>query len=69
MDISLSRPQRYLSTFTTFKPLRVYALINSRRRQPNTIGLALYDNPVGQLAWIAEKIIECAYYQSAQSSH
>jgi len=26
--------------------------------KPNTIGLALYDNPVGQLAWIGEKIIE-----------
>jgi pimeloyl-ACP methyl ester carboxylesterase len=26
--------------------------------EPNTIGLALYDNPVGQLAWIAAKIIE-----------
>ncbi|KAK0648103.1 Alpha/Beta hydrolase protein [Cercophora newfieldiana] len=26
--------------------------------KPNTIGLALHDNPVGQLAWIGEKIIE-----------
>ncbi|KAK3368428.1 Alpha/Beta hydrolase protein [Podospora didyma] len=26
--------------------------------KPNTIGLALYDNPVGQLAWIGEKIID-----------
>jgi hypothetical protein len=26
--------------------------------RPNTIGLALLDNPVGQLAWMAEKIIE-----------
>ncbi|KAI0969183.1 Alpha/Beta hydrolase protein [Xylaria arbuscula] len=26
-------------------------------QQPNTIGLALYDNPVGQLAWIGEKFI------------
>ncbi|KAJ7756418.1 Alpha/Beta hydrolase protein [Mycena maculata] len=25
--------------------------------EPNTIGLALYDNPVGQLAWIADKVI------------
>ncbi|KAI9640842.1 hypothetical protein NHQ30_010683 [Ciborinia camelliae] len=25
--------------------------------KPNTIGLALYDNPVGQLAWMAEKYI------------
>lgn len=27
--------------------------------QPNTIGLALYDNPVGQLAYIGEKFITC----------
>ncbi|KAF5573293.1 epoxide hydrolase [Fusarium pseudoanthophilum] len=25
--------------------------------KPNTIGLALYDNPVGQLSWLAEKLI------------
>ncbi|KAK9318857.1 Alpha/Beta hydrolase protein [Lipomyces orientalis] len=25
--------------------------------KPNTIGLALYDNPIGQLTWIAEKFI------------
>ncbi|KAL6857303.1 Alpha/Beta hydrolase protein [Trichoderma novae-zelandiae] len=25
--------------------------------KPNTIGLALYDNPVGQLAWIGEKFL------------
>ncbi|KAI0409267.1 Alpha/Beta hydrolase protein [Xylaria palmicola] len=25
--------------------------------KPNTIGLALYDNPIGQLAWIGEKLI------------
>ncbi|KAI0437054.1 Alpha/Beta hydrolase protein [Xylaria telfairii] len=28
--------------------------------KPNTIGLALYDNPMGQLAWIGEKYIEWA---------
>ncbi|KAL7905074.1 Alpha/Beta hydrolase protein [Trichoderma velutinum] len=28
-----------------------------QRTKPNTIGLALYDNPVGQLAWISEKYI------------
>jgi hypothetical protein len=27
--------------------------------QANTIGLALYDNPVGQLAWIGEKFVNC----------
>ncbi|KAK8051503.1 alpha/beta-hydrolase [Apiospora rasikravindrae] len=26
--------------------------------KPNTIGLALYDNPIGQLAWMGEKYIE-----------
>lgn len=29
--------------------------------QPNTIGLALYDSPVGQLAWISEKYIDCEH--------
>ncbi|UKZ55950.1 hypothetical protein TrVGV298_009774 [Trichoderma virens] len=29
-----------------------------QRTKPNTIGLALYDNPVGQLAWISEKYID-----------
>ncbi|KAI1127677.1 alpha/beta-hydrolase [Nemania abortiva] len=33
-----------------------YAVEQSTK--PNTIGLALYDNPVGQLAWIGEKYIE-----------
>lgn len=32
--------------------------------QPATIGLALYDNPVGQLAWIGEKFLECEFHQS-----
>lgn len=27
--------------------------------QPNTIGLALYDNPVGQLAYMGEKFLNC----------
>jgi pimeloyl-ACP methyl ester carboxylesterase len=27
--------------------------------QPTTIGLALYDNPVGQLAWLGEKFMNC----------
>ncbi|KAF5532794.1 epoxide hydrolase [Fusarium mexicanum] len=29
--------------------------------KPNTIGLSLYDNPVGQLSWIAEKLIVFAF--------
>jgi pimeloyl-ACP methyl ester carboxylesterase len=29
--------------------------------QPNTVGLALYDNPIGQLAWIGEKFISCEF--------
>ncbi|KAL7917004.1 Alpha/Beta hydrolase protein [Trichoderma austrokoningii] len=27
--------------------------------RPNTLGLALYDNPIGQLSWLAEKFILC----------
>jgi len=30
--------------------------------KPNTIGLALQDNPVGQLAWIGEKYLDCEFY-------
>ncbi|KAL6695663.1 Alpha/Beta hydrolase protein [Trichoderma pleuroticola] len=33
------------------------AYFSEQATKPNTIGLSLYDNPVGQLAWIAEKII------------
>lgn len=32
--------------------------------QPNTIGLALYDNPVGQLAYMGEKFLNCELLQS-----
>jgi pimeloyl-ACP methyl ester carboxylesterase len=32
--------------------------------KPNTIGLALYDNPVGQLAWIGEKYLNCGFILS-----
>ncbi|KAF5664584.1 epoxide hydrolase [Fusarium circinatum] len=35
--------------------------------KPNTIGLALYDNPVGQLSWIAEKLIVFAFYYLTKS--
>lgn len=27
--------------------------------QPNTIGYALYDSPVGQLSWIGQKLLNC----------
>ncbi|KAK4220793.1 putative epoxide hydrolase [Podospora fimiseda] len=33
-----------------------YFVIQSTK--PNTVGLAMYDNPVGQLAWIGEKYID-----------
>ncbi|KAI1176688.1 alpha/beta-hydrolase [Nemania sp. FL0916] len=33
------------------------AYFSEQVTKPNTIGLALYDNPVGQLAWIGEKYI------------
>lgn len=29
--------------------------------KPNTIGLALQDSPIGQLAWIGEKLIDCKF--------
>ncbi|KAL9032751.1 MAG: hypothetical protein Q9180_006325 [Flavoplaca navasiana] len=35
--------------------------------QPNTISLALYDNPMGQLAWMGEKWIEWADIRAGQS--
>ncbi|KAF5606686.1 epoxide hydrolase [Fusarium subglutinans] len=35
--------------------------------KPNTIGLALYDSPVGQLSWIAEKLIVFAFYYLTKS--
>lgn len=34
-------------------------LLTVRTMQSNTIGLALQDNPVGQLAWIGEKLDSC----------
>ncbi|KAK4641407.1 hypothetical protein QC761_502150 [Podospora bellae-mahoneyi] len=38
--------------------------------KPNTVGLALHDNPVGQLAWIGDKYIDCrvALTQAAGTS-
>lgn len=35
------------------------SVFSADAEQPNDIGLALYDNPVGQLAWIGEKFIIC----------
>ncbi|KAJ7453138.1 Alpha/Beta hydrolase protein [Mycena latifolia] len=37
--------------------------------KPNDIGLALYDNPVGQLAWIGAKFKLCAYLVCPQYQH
>jgi hypothetical protein len=34
------------------------AYLNEQTYRPNTIGLALLDNPIGQLAWIGEKFFE-----------
>jgi hypothetical protein len=36
--------------------------------QPNTIGLSLYDSPIGQLSWIAEKLIACKLFSPAAAS-
>ncbi|PVH93144.1 alpha/beta-hydrolase [Periconia macrospinosa] len=33
------------------------AYFSEQATKPNTVGLALYDNPVGQLAWMGEKFI------------
>ncbi|KAL8983572.1 MAG: hypothetical protein Q9205_002231 [Flavoplaca limonia] len=35
--------------------------------QPNTLGLSLYDSPVGQLAWMAEKWIDWADVRAGES--
>jgi hypothetical protein len=38
--------------------------------QPNDVGLSLYDNPVGQLAWMGAKIKLCAFqHLRSLSSH
>lgn len=37
--------------------------------QPTTIGLALHDNPIVQLAWIAQQIIDCEYRISLTREH
>jgi hypothetical protein len=51
----------YFSEQTTKvrKLLHWVANVSLNDLQPNTIGLALYDNPVGQLAWLAEKYYLC----------
>ncbi|KAK1749663.1 Alpha/Beta hydrolase protein [Echria macrotheca] len=58
-NITLSTPleqfeaQRFVGWSTTGNGYFI-----EQTTKPNTIGLALYDNPVGQLAWIGEKVIE-----------
>lgn len=40
---------------------RVEAYSDPRLLQSNTVGLALQDNPIGQLAWLGEKFMNCEY--------
>lgn len=56
MDTLLSSPPRYVGHVS--EKWRRETETNSLT-QPNTIGLSLFDNPVGQLAWIGEKMILC----------
>ncbi|KAL7917530.1 Alpha/Beta hydrolase protein [Trichoderma austrokoningii] len=57
-NITLSSPlqqfeeQRSMDWFTSGN-----AYFSEQTTRPNTIGLALLDNPIGQLAWIGEKFI------------
>jgi hypothetical protein len=42
---------------------------DSRLLQSNTVGLALHDNPVGQLAWLGEKFMNCECTLSTTTGH
>ncbi|KAJ4323529.1 hypothetical protein N0V84_004269 [Fusarium piperis] len=46
-------PDELMARNITLSPEEEFAEQNF----PNTIGLALYDNPIGQLAWIGEKFV------------
>jgi pimeloyl-ACP methyl ester carboxylesterase len=53
-----------LDALETFEEARLeewstkgFAYFQQLSTEPNTIGLALYDNPVGQLAWVGAKFI------------
>lgn len=47
----------------------LWSFLLTGTEQPNDIGLALYDNPVGQLAWIGEKFIICEFAYPQASLH
>lgn len=68
--ISSSRRPRYAylatnrpTTICLFYKLSITNVL-PKNHQANTIGLALYDNPVGQLAWIGEKFVNCELIDS-----
>lgn len=42
-----------------YAPLHVKGSLLTDSTQPNTIGLALFDSPVGQLTWIADPYVLC----------
>ncbi|KAF3067833.1 putative epoxide hydrolase [Trichoderma lentiforme] len=56
-NITLSREDAFSEQLWVDNSVGGSAYAVQQRTKPNTIGLALYDNPVGQLAWIAEKYI------------
>ncbi|OPB45855.1 hypothetical protein A0O28_0094220 [Trichoderma guizhouense] len=56
-NITLSKEDAFSEQLWVDNSVGGSAYAVQQRTKPNTIGLALYDNPVGQLAWIAEKYI------------
>ncbi|GKT47559.1 putative epoxide hydrolase [Colletotrichum spaethianum] len=57
MNITLSPLEQFELDRSTAWGITGNAYFLEHTTKPNTIGLALYDNPVGQLAWIGEKYI------------
>jgi hypothetical protein len=58
-NISLSPLEQFEEGGLTTWVTKGQAYFQELSTEPNTIGLALYDNPVGQLAFIGHKIIIC----------
>ncbi|KAK0756232.1 hypothetical protein N5P37_011147 [Trichoderma harzianum] len=56
-NITLSKEDTFSEQLWVDNSVGGSAYAVQQRTKPNTIGLALYDNPVGQLAWISEKYI------------
>ncbi|KAF9881760.1 hypothetical protein CkaCkLH20_00906 [Colletotrichum karsti] len=58
MNITLSPLEQFELDRSTSWGTTGNAYFLEHTTKPNTIGLALYDNPMGQLAWIGEKYID-----------